>query len=82
MNGVGAEAMCHKVCHGRDKLSGAFAVCWDGDLRFVGIELAWKFEVCRDGDLRFVGMEFTFRWVSGGLVFGGICEYISQQIEM
>jgi hypothetical protein len=28
--------------------------------------------------LRFVGLEFTFRWDGGGLVFGGICEYISQ----
>ena len=39
LSGVGPEAMCHKVCHGRDKLCGAFAVCWDGDLRFVGMEI-------------------------------------------
>ena len=55
-----------------------FEFCWAGDLRFVGMEVAWEFKVCRDGDLRFVGLEFTFRWDGGGLVFGGICEYISQ----
>ena len=44
-----------------------FGVCWDGDLRFSGVRI-W-------GSLWW---RFVFRWDSGGLVLGGICEYMCQ----